>query len=53
MNYQASGMEAFEYSALPAHVIFGFGTLPRAAGELLALAPQAETQMFRVPPVLE
>ena len=30
-------MEAFEYSALPAHVIFGFGTLPRAADELLAL----------------
>jgi len=37
MNFQASGMEAFEYSALPARVIFGFGTLPRAAGELLAL----------------
>src|SRR6202161_3944479 len=30
-------MEAFEYSALPARVIFGFGTLPRAASELLAL----------------
>jgi len=30
-------MEAFEYSALPARVIFGFGTLPRAAGELLTL----------------
>src|SRR5580700_3366733 len=30
-------MEAFEYSALPARVIFGFGTLPRTAGELLAL----------------
>jgi maleylacetate reductase len=40
MNYQASGMEAFEYSALPARVIFGFGTLPRAAGELLALGRQ-------------
>src|SRR5882672_7351344 len=30
-------MEAFEYTALPARVIFGFGTLPRVAGELAAL----------------
>jgi maleylacetate reductase len=30
-------MEAFEYSALPARVIFGFGTLPRVADELNAL----------------
>src|SRR5258707_14586268 len=37
MKFRASGMEAFEYSALPARVIFGFGTLPRAADELLAL----------------
>src|SRR5258705_364565 len=37
MNFWASVMEAFEYSALPARVIFGFGTLPRAADELLAL----------------
>src|SRR5882672_10425294 len=37
MKFGASDMEAFEYSALPARVIFGFGTLPRAADELLAL----------------
>ncbi len=37
MNFQASGMEAFEYSALPARVIFGFGTVARVTGELLAL----------------
>src|SRR5712672_3804010 len=37
MKFRASDMEAFEYSALPARVIFGFGTLPRAADELLAL----------------
>jgi maleylacetate reductase len=37
MKFRASDMEAFEYSALPARVIFGFGTLPRVAGELLAL----------------
>ncbi len=30
-------MEAFEYSALPARVIFGFGTLARATDELIAL----------------
>src|SRR2546430_2992829 len=30
-------MEAFEYSALPARVIFGFGTLPRVTDELNAL----------------
>ena len=30
-------MEAFEYSALPARVIFGFGTLPRVTEELVAL----------------
>ena len=37
MNYWASDMEAFEYSALPARVIFGFGTLPRVTDELNAL----------------
>ena len=30
-------MEAFEYLALPARVIFGFGTLPRVTDELAAL----------------
>src|SRR3954447_10468578 len=37
MSFWASDMEAFEYSALPARVIFGFGTLPRVTGELNAL----------------
>src|SRR5882724_6121014 len=37
MKFRDMNMEAFEYSALPARVIFGFGTLPRAAGELHAL----------------
>jgi len=30
-------MEAFEYSALPARVVFGFGTVPRVIDELNAL----------------
>jgi maleylacetate reductase len=30
-------MEAFEYTALPARIIFGFGTLPRIADEVAAL----------------
>jgi protocatechuate 3,4-dioxygenase beta subunit len=37
MKYWASDMEAFEYSALPARVIFGFGALPRVIDELNAL----------------
>src|SRR6266852_1342546 len=37
MKYWVSDMEAFEYSALPARVIFGFGTLPRVTDELNAL----------------
>src|SRR5882724_5512246 len=37
MKFWASDMEAFEYSALPARVIFGFGTLPRVTDELNAL----------------
>jgi maleylacetate reductase len=37
MKYWASDMEAFEYSALPARVVFGFGTLPRVTDELNAL----------------
>ena len=37
MKFWASDMEAFEYSALPARVIFGFGTLPRVADEMAAL----------------
>ena len=37
MKFWASDMEAFEYSAQPARVIFGFGTLPRVTDELNAL----------------
>src|SRR5258707_10464260 len=37
MNYSASDMEAFEYSALPARVVFGFGTLPRVVDEMAAM----------------
>src|SRR6266403_6045049 len=37
MNCWASGMEAFEYTALPARVVFGVGTLPRVADEMNAL----------------
>jgi len=37
VDFWASGMEAFEYSALPARVIFGFGTLARVVDELVAL----------------
>lgn len=37
MNYWASDMEAFEYSALPARVIFGSGTLPRVVDEMAAI----------------
>ncbi len=35
MKYWASDMEAFEYTALPARVIFGFGTLPRVVDEMV------------------
>jgi Iron-containing alcohol dehydrogenase len=37
MIFQASDMEAFEYTALPARVVFGVGTLPRVADEMTAL----------------
>jgi hypothetical protein len=37
MNYWASDMEAFEYSAPLARVIFGYGTLPRVTFELNVL----------------
>ena len=35
-------MDAFEYTALPARVIFGFGALPRAVDELAARGVQME-----------
>ena len=37
MNCRVSDMEAFEYTALLAGVVFGAGTLPRVADELNAL----------------
>jgi maleylacetate reductase len=37
MSLGGSGIEAFEYTALPARVLFGFGTLTRVANELLSL----------------
>jgi alcohol dehydrogenase class IV len=37
VNAGKGDMEAFEYSALPARVVFGFGTLPRVVDELSAL----------------
>src|ERR1700720_1150640 len=37
MKLWGSDMEAFEYSALPARVIFGFGTLTRVTDEVIAL----------------
>jgi maleylacetate reductase len=37
VDFWASGMEAFEYSALPARVVFGVGTLPRVADEMNGL----------------
>jgi maleylacetate reductase len=37
MKFRGSDMEAFEYSALPARVIFGFGTLARVTDEVIAL----------------
>jgi alcohol dehydrogenase class IV len=37
MKFGGNDMEAFEYSALPARVIFGFGTLARVTDEVIAL----------------
>jgi maleylacetate reductase len=39
-------MRAFEYTALPARVVFGFGTLPRVAGELAALGRERAFVLF-------
>ena len=37
MSLGASGIEAFQYTALPAHVLFGFGTIAKVADELASL----------------
>src|SRR6202166_2330431 len=37
MNLGGNGMEAFQYTALPARVLFGFGTIARVADELVSL----------------
>src|ERR1700751_4670394 len=40
MNLDGSGAEPFEYTALPARVVFGFGTLARAGDEMRSLERQ-------------
>jgi alcohol dehydrogenase class IV len=37
MSLGASGIEAFQYTALPARVLFGFGTIEKVADELASL----------------
>ena len=37
MSLGGNGMEAFEYTALPARVLFGFGTIAKVADELVSL----------------
>ena len=37
MSFSGNGMEAFQYKALPARVLFGFGTIAKVADELLIL----------------
>jgi maleylacetate reductase len=37
MSFGENGMEAFQYTALPARVLFGFGTIAKVADELVAL----------------
>jgi maleylacetate reductase len=37
MSLGASGIEAFQYTALPARVLFGFGTIAKVADELVSL----------------
>jgi hypothetical protein len=31
MSFSGNGMEAFQYTALPARVLFGFSTIAKAA----------------------
>src|SRR6476646_1966939 len=37
MSLGRNGMEAFQYTALPARVLFGFGTIAKVADELVSL----------------
>jgi maleylacetate reductase len=37
MNFSVNGMEAFQYTTLPARVVFGFGTIAEVADELVSL----------------
>jgi maleylacetate reductase len=37
MSFRGNGMEPFQYTALPARVLFGFGTIANVADELAAL----------------
>ena len=37
MSFSGNGMEAFQYTALPARVLFGFSTIAKAADELVSL----------------
>ena len=37
MSLGGNGVEAFEYTALPARVLFGFGTIAKVADELVSL----------------
>src|SRR4029077_8021124 len=37
MSLDENGMESFQYTALPARVVFGFRTLEKVAGELGSL----------------
>jgi maleylacetate reductase len=37
MNLGENGMEGFQYTALPARVVFGFGTIEKVADELVSL----------------
>jgi maleylacetate reductase len=37
MSYGGNGIEAFQYTALPARVVFGFGTIAKVADELVSL----------------
>jgi maleylacetate reductase len=37
MNFSGNGTEAFQYTALPARVLFGFGTIAKVADELVSL----------------
>jgi hypothetical protein len=47
MSLGQSGMEAFQYMALPARVVFGFGTIAKVADELVALGRKRAFRSFR------